>query len=120
MNAIFDTNILIDYLRGVRAAQSELGRYDHVAISVITWIEVMVGTPPEVKEATEQFLAGFAMVPLDQAVAERAVLLRRTHRMKLPDAVVWASADVRGMLLVSRDGKAFPEDHPGIRVPYQV
>ena len=40
--------------------------------------------------------------------------------MKLPDAIVWASAQVHAMLLVTRDTKDFPGDDPGIRVPYMV
>jgi predicted nucleic acid-binding protein len=119
VNAVFDTGILIDYLQGISAAQSELGRYDHVAISGVTWIEVMVGAPGEVREPTRSFLDGFGLIPLDQEVAERTVKLRQTYRVKLPDAIIWASADTRGWLLVTRD-HAFPQDHPGIRVPYRV
>lgn len=119
VNALFDTCILIDYLRGIGAAQSELQRYDHVAISGITWIEVMVGAPTAARDQTRAFLNGFGLVPLDQDVAERTVKLRQTHRLKLPDAIIWASADARGWLLVTRD-HAFPQDHPGIRIPYRV
>ena len=43
VSALFDTNILIDYLNGVEAARTELGRYSDKAISLITWMEVMVG-----------------------------------------------------------------------------
>ncbi|MBV8456589.1 MAG: type II toxin-antitoxin system VapC family toxin [Acetobacteraceae bacterium] len=119
VNALFDTCILTDYLQGIRAAQSELRRYDHVAISAITWIEVMVGAPSEVRDQTRSFLDGFGLIPLDQEVVERTVKLRQTYRVKLPDAIIWASADTRGWLLITRD-HAFPKDHPGIRVPYRV
>ena len=119
MNAVFDTCILIDYLQGVRAAQSELRRYDHIAISSVTWIEVMVGAPGDVRDQTRAFLDDFGLIPLDHEVAEHAAKLRQTSRIKLPDAIIWASADTRGWLLVTRD-QAFPQDHPGIRVPYQV
>lgn len=95
MNALLDTNILIDYLRGIRAARAEMRRYDHTAISVITWIEVMVGVPAEAEQATRDFLAGFALIALDDEIAALAVSLRRAHRVKLPDAIVWASAVVR-------------------------
>ena len=40
--------------------------------------------------------------------------------LKLPDAIVWASAQVHGMLLVTRDTKGFPADNPGVRMPYRV
>jgi len=120
VNALFDTNILIDHLRGVPQARSELGRYDLTAISVITWIEVMVGAPADTEQNTRGFLSGFALVGLDGAISDLAARLRRTHRIKLPDAIVWASARVRGMLLVTRDSRGFPADDPGVRVPYVV
>jgi predicted nucleic acid-binding protein len=119
VNAVFDTCILIDYLQGVRAAQSELLRYDHLAISGVTWIEVMVGAPGEVRDPTRSFLGGFGWIPLDKEVVERTVQLRQTYQVKLPDAIIWASADTQGWLLVTRD-YAFPQDHLGIRVPYRV
>jgi len=120
VNALLDTNVLIDYLRGISAARAELGRYDHTAISVITWIEVMVGAPVEAEQATRDFLAGFSLIALDDEVAALAARLRRAHRVKLPDAIVWASARARGLLLVTRDGKAFPSSDPGVRIPYAI
>jgi len=38
VKVLLDTNVLIDFLRGIPAAQTELARYDDAAISVITWI----------------------------------------------------------------------------------
>ena len=46
--------------------------------------------------------------------------IRKQRRIKLPDAIVWASAQVNSLLLVSRNVKDFPADEPGVRVPYQV
>ena len=43
MNAVFDTNIIIDALNGVAAADVEYSRYARVFISHITWMEVLVG-----------------------------------------------------------------------------
>lgn len=120
VKALFDTNILIDFLRGVPAARDELNRYEDKAISVITWMEVMAGAPMLAERGTREFLDGFALIGLNEAVAERAVALRRQHRLKLPDAVVWASAQVQAMLLVTRDIKGVPPDDPGVRMPYRV
>jgi len=68
VNALLDTNILIDYLRGIQPARAELARYDHTAISVVTWIEVMVGAPDDAEQETRDFLAGFPLVALDQEI----------------------------------------------------
>ena len=43
MIAVFDTNIVIDALNGVELADSEYNRYERVLISLITWMEVLVG-----------------------------------------------------------------------------
>lgn len=118
--ALFDTNILIDYLNGVLQAREELGLYEERAISIVTWMEVMVGAPASLAEATRSFLSGFEVIQLEKAVAGRAVELRRIHRMKLPDAIIWASADIRGAILVTRNSKDFPPGDPTIRMPYQL
>lgn len=120
VKALFDTNILIDFLAGVPEAREELERYDDSAISIVTWIEVMVGARAPVADATRRFLDGFALVGLDQPIAEAAVAIRRRHRTKLPDAIVWASAQLGGRLLVTRNTKDFPADDPGVRAPYEI
>lgn len=117
---LFDTNILIDYLRGATEARSELRRYPDKAISIISWMEVMIGAGPDVRDATRAFLGSFTVVSIDAQVAERAVSVRQTYRLKLPDAIIWASAQVHDMLLVTRDTKGFPANDPGVRVPYTL
>jgi predicted nucleic acid-binding protein len=56
---------------------------------------------------------------LSIGIAEQAVALRRDRRVKLPDAVIWATARSMGALLVTRNTKDFPADDPGVRVPYR-
>ncbi|MDR1646745.1 MAG: type II toxin-antitoxin system VapC family toxin [Zoogloeaceae bacterium] len=118
VRALFDTNILIDYLGGLGAADRELSRYTDKAISTITWMEILVGAKPEEETALKTWLLAFEVIDLDRAIAERAVTLRRERRIRLPDAIIWATAQVRSLLLVSRNTRDFPEDDPGIRVPY--
>ena len=123
VKAVFDTNILIDYLNGIPAAKTELDRYtgkDDKAISVITWMEVLVGTTPETDNATRGFLAGFQSLPIDALVASRSVEIRKSHKIKLPDAIVWATAQVHDRILVTRNTKDFAADEPGVRVPYRL
>jgi predicted nucleic acid-binding protein len=120
VKALLDTNILIDYLRGLPEARVEIGLYDDPAISIVSWMEVMVGAPPALEAGTRAFLDRFVVVGLDQAVAERAVAVRQGNRLKLPDAIVWASALVGGRLLVTRNARVFPAGDPGVRVPYRV
>lgn len=83
-------------------------------------MEALCPVRARLAEATRSFLSGFEVIQLDEAVAVRAVELRRIHRMKLPDAIIWASADIRGAILVTRNSKDFPPDNPGMRIPYQL
>lgn len=121
MKPVFDTNILIDYLNGVPQAAQELARYPGAAISPVTWIEVMVGASGNDEEQRlRSFLGRFQQVPVDRAVAEAAFQLRRQHRIRLPDAIIWASARSQGTLLITRNTRDFPYDEPDIRVPYRL
>lgn len=120
MKALFDTNILIDYLNAVPQARAEIVRVTSKAISIISWIEVMVGTTAATRHATRDFLGEFEIVDLDTDIAERAVELRRMHRIKLPDAVIWASANARGFVLITRNVKDFPAGTPGVFMPYSL
>ncbi|MCG1042068.1 type II toxin-antitoxin system VapC family toxin [Mycetohabitans sp. B8] len=120
VKALFDTNILIDYLSGISAARKELGRYEYRAISTITWMEILVGASTEEESAIRAWLGSFNVVALDNAIANRAVEIRKTKRVRLPDAIVWATAQVHSLLLVSRNTKDFPADEPSVRVPYKI
>ena len=120
MKALFDTNILIDYLNGIDAAREEIAAYPHPMISTITWVEVMVGSQIDEEVAVRQFLDRFLQVQLDATVAERAVSIRRKTRIRLPDAIIWASAQMEDALLVTRNSKDFSRLAPDVRIPYAL
>ncbi len=120
VKALFDTNILVDYLSAVPEARAELQRYTEKAVSIITWMEVMVGADRDLEAATRGFLSGFDLIDVNERIAERAVRLRRDHRIKLPDAIIWATAQVNAMLLVTRNTRDFPANDPGVRSPYKL
>jgi predicted nucleic acid-binding protein len=120
VRAIIDTNILIDFLEGLPLAATEIALYTNPAISVISWIEVMVGTTPNTDGPVRAFLGGFDLLQIDGRVAERAVQLRRTRRIKLPDAIIWATAQMNQCLLVTRNTRDMDPNDPGVRVPYTV
>jgi predicted nucleic acid-binding protein len=120
LRALFDTNILIDYLNGIDAARKELERYEQPAISVITWIEVLVGAKASAEAETRRFLAGFEQVGITPEVADRAVTLRKLDRLRVPDAIILATAQTENIVLVTRDTKEFSKEMPGIRIPYRL
>ena len=69
---------------------------------------------------TRGFLASFEVIAVTETVAERAVKLRREKRMKLPDAIILASAIEYGLLFVTRNTKDFDSRWPGVRIPYSI
>jgi predicted nucleic acid-binding protein len=120
VKALLDTNILIDYLNGIDPARDEIGRYQRPLISLITWMEVLAGTPTGHAQPVRAFLRRFECVGIDTDIAERAVQVRQAHRLKLPDAIIQATALEHSALLVTRNTKDFADDEPGIRVPYAL
>ena len=120
MKAVFDTNILIDYLNGIEQAKDEINRYSHILISSITWMEVLVGTTKDNEAITRAFLSRFEQIPVSSEIAEKAVSVRKELKIRLPDAIIKATADCENALLVSRNTKDFPKDDPSVRVPYRL
>jgi len=49
-----------------------------------------------------------------------AVEVRRVHRVRLPDAIVWATTRVHGRVLVTRNERGFPAGSDGVLVPYRL
>ncbi len=119
MKGLFDTNILIDYLNGIEAADAEIARYRERLISVVTWMEVQAGAHNEEEaDVIGIFLRDFQLIEISRRVAREAVEIRQTERVRLPDAIIWATARTESALLITRNSKDFPKSDPGVRVPY--
>jgi predicted nucleic acid-binding protein len=114
----FDSNILIDWLNDSQAATNELARYPRHRISRIVWTEVLAGEPLERRDQILKIIAPFEIVELDARIALAAADIRYRMRIKLLDAYIFATAQVNGSILVTRNIKDFPAQMPGIRVPY--
>jgi predicted nucleic acid-binding protein len=119
VKALFDSNILVDFLQGSEAAREELNLYSVATISRITWMEVLIGARNEEEERLRlKFLADFETIELTASIARQAVYIRRSRRLKLPDAIILASAVAIKSVLVTRNRRDFPRDIPGVRIPY--
>jgi predicted nucleic acid-binding protein len=114
----FDSNIVIDWLNDSQAATNELERYPRHRISRVVWTEVLAGEPLESRDRVQQLIAPFEVVELDTRIALAAADIRYRMRIKLLDAYIFATAQVNGSILVTRNTKDFPSNMPGIRVPY--
>ncbi len=119
----FDSNIIIDALLGYDQARIEIRRATEHGnrpwISRMVWIEILSkGTEEQLRKA-KILLSGFGLDEIDAETSERAAFLRRERsRLKTPDAIILATALVKGRILVTRNSKDFPVEMPGIRIPY--
>lgn len=122
MRAVIDSDVLVDHLQGRPEAGAEMGRYQECCISLVSWMEIMAGAAKLAsgESVCRLFLESFRLLPVTMEVAEQTVVLRRAHKLKLPDAIIWASAQEENCLLVTRNTKDFPGGDAGIRFPYQV
>lgn len=103
MIGLLDTNVALYLLGGRIASPLPPGSY---GISIITEMELLAWpslTEPEEKKVRE-FLNGVAICELTAPIRARAVELRKLEHLKLPDAVVCATAMEFGVELWTNDG----------------
>jgi predicted nucleic acid-binding protein len=117
---LLDTNILIDVLRGEAVALAWLELQQQARISVITWIEVLVGCRGGEMETVEAWLDTFPRLPIGDAVARETVQLRQQHGLKVPDAIILATARCAELTLATRNSRDFPLELGGILHPYRL
>ena len=122
---MFDTNIFIDMLSGVREATVELGSYDDPAISVVTYIELRSGEllRPQDKPLLDAILSELQVLQLDAKVIDSSIFIRgnglvRPPKIKLPDAIIAATALVYGLPLITRNRNDFSGVPITVHVPY--
>ena len=120
---LFDTNIFIDMLNGVEQATIELSQYSKPAISVITYMELRAGERGQDKRLLDAVLAEFEILQVDQRVTDAAIRLRKQSltvppKIKLPDAIIGATAKVHDIPLVTRNPSDFVDRGIKVHVPY--
>ena len=99
---LLDTNIIL-YLLGGRLAEP-LPKGDYY-VSVITEMELL--SYPSLDTQAEQkirdFLAQLTLINLEEPIKIKAIQLRRQHTLKLPDAIIAATALTLNLPLFSND-----------------
>ncbi|XLZ72607.1 PIN domain-containing protein [Massilia sp. SR12] len=119
VKALLDSNILMDLMNGIQAAYDEIDYDDDLAISAITWMEVVVGLNAAAVLQFEAALtqAGIRTIHTNQTISRLTAAIRQGNlRLKLPDAIVGATANAEGRLVVTRNPKDFGANQ--VRVPY--
>lgn len=109
-DVLVDTDVFIDHLRG--AVQMRAGKH-RLHYSVITRAELFAGNTAT--GLVDELLMPFREVPIDRPVAERAGRIRRECGVRLPDALIAATALEHRLALATRNRQDF-EKVRGLRL----
>jgi predicted nucleic acid-binding protein len=102
VSAVFDTRVVVDYLRGVKPAAAAFKRFPHRAITVATWVEVMIEAPATLSLETREFLRTFERLAISEAVSDRALALMEKHPgLELGHAIPWATAMANELIYIT-------------------
>lgn len=110
---VFDSNILIYHINGLLDSEMEQALcrcFEHPAyISTITVMEVLSwpGHSDESVVVASAFLEVFDEIAIDTEIKNIAIKIRRECRLKLPDAIIAATALHLGLPLITRNTKDF-------------
>lgn len=107
---LVDTDVFIDHLRG--SAELSPGR-SRLHYSVVTRAELFAGN--SATDLVSQLLAPFRELAVDRPVAERAGRVVREFQLRMPDALIAATALENRLSLATRNRKDF-ERVRGLRI----
>ncbi len=103
-----DTNTIIDYAGNKMPDKALLildGYFnDNLTISIISKIEVLGfnGNDSELKRLAD-FIGLANIVFVDGAIADKTIELRKVYKIKLPDAIIAATALVYNLNVITRN-----------------
>ena len=105
---LLDTNAVVSLLAGNHALADQLGDAEYVGISVVSYLEFLAfdGLADSDRACFASFCERVEIVPLahdHSGLIELALDLRRHHHLKLPDAIIGATALARNALLITND-----------------
>ncbi|MBW1985593.1 MAG: type II toxin-antitoxin system VapC family toxin [Deltaproteobacteria bacterium] len=118
-NALLDSNIII-YLSKREVPLSFLDQFNKHYISVITYMEVLGYKFRNYKEEKfiREMLEVFRILFIDQKIADIAIEIRRERQIKLPDAIIAATAKTLNLCLVTRNIDDFKKVEIQIANPF--
>ena len=108
-SCIIDTNILIYHLAGVLTDQAEATLAGALesgsSISIITRIELLGwrNHSPDSLKAAEALLNSVSEIPLHEEIIRLCISLRQNYSIKLPDAIIAATARYANFPLMTRN-----------------
>ena len=115
---LIDTCTIVKYLAELHAAEA-ISFLDTLVdndcrISFITKIELLVWNPPisEDIKVREEFIAGSKIHFVDDEIINKAIEIRKSTNIKLPDAVIAATAIHNDYVLLSTNDNDFKKVIP--------
>lgn len=114
VSLLFDTNILIEYLRGSKDALQLLeAQTEAPGISVASVFELYAGVANRREEQQiEHMLSQARLLPVTDEIARRAGVFVRvyqpSHSVEAIDAIIAATAEHHGLKLATLNVKHFP------------
>lgn len=106
---LLDTNVVIGLLKGHDPAVTLIGQAGlaagRVAVSQITRMELLgySGLTDDEEQAVLRLLSMCKALPITDAVESLAIALRRSGKLRLPDAIIAATALACGAKLLTLD-----------------
>jgi len=116
---LIDTNVLIDYLGGgdsiALVANLEGALTTGAVVSVITTMELLGwrGHTAQSRSDAQNLLRNMGEIALSRRIVEEVIKLRSLMAIKLPDAIIAASALVEGLPLMTSNTADF-RSIPGV------
>lgn len=106
---LYDTNVFIDYfsdrLENQHLFDEKFLMENEVLISPVVRMELL--SHPDISEEEDklftELLDNFESVEIDFEVEKETILLRRKYKLKLPDAIIAASAIIENAILVTNE-----------------
>ncbi|GHV10496.1 hypothetical protein FACS189491_00030 [Spirochaetia bacterium] len=119
---VFDTNVIIKFINKEPGFLDLDTRFagDSRFISIVTKMELLAfpGISADEKKRTLAFLETVLIIPLTATVEAEAIEVRRKFRVKLPDAIVAATALALGATLVTGDGPLAKKKMPDLSITF--
>jgi len=106
---LLDTNVIIGLFNRTQDALQMLAarnlRSNECGYSAITRMELLgyPGITGEEETAIRRLLSRLSYLPLTRDIEDTAIPVRRARRVKLPDAIIAATAKVHGLELLTLD-----------------
>ncbi len=107
--AVLDSNIIIDGSKGIIDIENIILAFDQIFISIITYIEVLGFNfkDSEEKILVENILHHIPVLTVSKEIAEITVNYRKKRKIKIPDAIILATAKYLNASLLTRNIKDF-------------